>query len=63
VLEGREVRIRPQVIAASDIRSSFDIIFLAVPGHALAEAVPEKPGMAFALSSSLFAGKAFLLKA
>lgn len=41
VREGREMRTRPQAIVAADIRSPFDIIFLAVPGHAVADAIAE----------------------
>ncbi|MDH7639218.1 ketopantoate reductase family protein [Sphingomonas oryzagri] len=41
VREGREIRTRPQAIIAADIRSPFDIVFLAVPGHAVVDAIAE----------------------
>ncbi|MFK3664120.1 ketopantoate reductase family protein [Ochrobactrum teleogrylli] len=41
VRKGSEMRTRPSAIIATDIRSSFDIVFLAVPGHAVAETIAE----------------------
>jgi len=41
VREGGELRTQPPAIVASDIRSRYDVIFLAVPGHALADVIAE----------------------
>lgn len=41
VRKGSEMQTRPSAIVATDIRSSFDIVFFAVPGHAVAEAIAE----------------------
>lgn len=38
---GRELRTQPPAIVAADIRSAYDIVFLAVPGHAVAGAIAE----------------------
>jgi 2-dehydropantoate 2-reductase len=41
VREGRELRTQPRVLVSSDIQAAFDIVFLTVPGQALAEAIAD----------------------
>lgn len=41
VRNGREFRTHPSVIVAAEIQSTYDIVFLAVPGHALAQAIAD----------------------
>lgn len=57
VREGCELRTLPPAIIAADIRSAYDIIFLAVPGYAVADAIAELrpavgPGTAITSSPS-----------